>query len=533
MKKFIVLLLILPALIHSQNITNTLGSTGIFLIKDATNQYFKVNQSDGSVEIFKNLKIPVTSTGTGIIYKGSSLFLHDFMSPGSTGRNTFLGMNSGNIYISGTGNNGSFNTAVGYSSLQFLSTGYMNSAFGTGSLKNNSTGIGNTAFGYNTLNSNNANSNSAFGTMVLEKNTTGYNNCAFGSGALSDNVDGYNNCAFGLSSLSSGISSQYNCGFGNSTLMDNTGNYNAAFGHFTLRSNTTGEYNSAFGEQSMVNNTTGSYNSALGRFALGRNTLGYANTSIGYNCMEYNTNGAGNTSVGAYSMSQNTSGSLNTVIGYNAGTNIVTGINVTLVGYDSEPTTTSASNQVTLGNNSITSLRCNVTSITSLSDARDKKNIKELSLGLDFITKLRPRQFNWDKREWYDDYLSDGSKMQQLPTAGFIAQELDSLQQTENSEWLNLVLKDNPEKWEATTGNLLPVMVKAIQELSNKCDSLKMENEILNSRLNEVSWLKDKLAALSTEIDNLRSVTNGLKSNDIKTDKIESKIQVISNEETK
>ncbi len=108
--------------------------------------------------------------------------------------------------------------------------------------------------------------------------------------------------------------------------------------------------------------------------------------------------------------------------------------------------------------------------ITSLSDKRDKKNIKDLSLGLDFITKLKPRQFNWDKRDWYEEGISDGSKMQETPTAGFIAQEFDEVQNSEHAEWLNLVLKDNPDKWEATYGNLLPVMVKAIQELKEEND---------------------------------------------------------------
>ncbi|MBK8552024.1 MAG: tail fiber domain-containing protein [Ignavibacteria bacterium] len=87
--------------------------------------------------------------------------------------------------------------------------------------------------------------------------------------------------------------------------------------------------------------------------------------------------------------------------------------------------------------------------ITSLSDARDKKNITDLNLGLDFIMKVKPRLFNWDKREWYEDNISDGSKMKGELTAGFIAQELDEVQTTEDAEWLNLVLKDNPESLES------------------------------------------------------------------------------------
>jgi hypothetical protein len=73
--------------------------------------------------------------------------------------------------------------------------------------------------------------------------------------------------------------------------------------------------------------------------------------------------------------------------------------------------------------------------------------------------KIKPRLYHWDKREWYGDNKSDGSKMQKKSTPGFIVQELDESQKTENAEWLNLVLKDNPEKWEASPGNLLPIII--------------------------------------------------------------------------
>ncbi len=63
--------------------------------------------------------------------------------------------------------------------------------------------------------------------------------------------------------------------------------------------------------------------------------------------------------------------------------------------------------------------------------------------------------------------------MLETPTAGFVAQELDEAQTKANAEWLNLVLKSNPEKLEATYGNLLPVIVKAIQDLKKENDELK------------------------------------------------------------
>ena len=168
-----------------------------------------------------------------------------------------------------------------------------------------------------------------------------------------------------------------------------------------------------------------------------------------------------------------------------AGFNLQYGSNNIIIGANAQAPADNYSNSITLGDNNITLLRCNVTSITSLSDKRDKKNIKDLPLGIDFIMSIKPRMFNWDRREWYKNGIADGSKMQGTPTAGFIAQELDTAQTKANAEWLNLVLKSNPEKWEATYGNLLPVVVKAIQDLKNENDELKEQNQKLRERLDK------------------------------------------------
>ena len=47
---------------------------------------------------------------------------------------------------------------------------------------------------------------------------------------------------------------------------------------------------------------------------------------------------------------------------------------------------------------------------------------------------------------------------------GFIAQEVQSV----DNELLRLVYDSNPEKLEMSYGKLVPILVKAIQELSNK-----------------------------------------------------------------
>ena len=57
-------------------------------------------------------------------------------------------------------------------------------------------------------------------------------------------------------------------------------------------------------------------------------------------------------------------------------------------------------------------------------------------------------------------------------------------------------MKDNPEKWEATSGNLLPIIVKAIQELKTENEQLKNQlaaAEELKKQIEEINSLKAEL----------------------------------------
>jgi hypothetical protein len=318
--------------------------------------------------------------------------------------------------------------------------------------------------------------NTCVGIESFITNSSGTYNTTIGYRTLYSNTSGYYNTAIGDRSLYYNTIGEANTGVGYQTLFWNVSGYNnTAIGQRSMFYNTTGHRNTALGFNSLLCNTVGAHNTAVGYYAL-YNSLGNSNTALGSGSLYYNGNGYNNTSVGFSSLSNNTNGYNNTAIGASSGQLINSGYNVTCVGYNSQPGGIGSINQITLGDNNITSLRCNVQTISSLSDARDKKNISNLTLGIDFLMKLKPRRYNWDRREWYENNISDGSKMQETPTAGFIAQELDALQTQENAEWLNLVLKDNPDKLEATPGNLLPVMVKAIQEL-------KAENDVLKERL--------------------------------------------------
>ena len=125
-------------------------------------------------------------------------------------------------------------------------------------------------------------------------------------------------------------------------------------------------------------------------------------------------------------------------------------------------------NEITLGNSSISALRCNVTSITSLSDARDKANIEPISNASAFIKDLKPVKFDWNRR--------DGVKAKEHDI-GFLAQDLDEAQSKHGiQEHLDIVYKSNPEALEASYGKLLPILVQALKEQQEEIEKLKSTN---------------------------------------------------------
>jgi hypothetical protein len=165
---------------------------------------------------------------------------------------------------------------------------------------------------------------------------------------------------------------------------------------------------------------------------------------------------------------------LNTAVGRRAGENMISGSNNTMIGSNAQASSNSVSNTITLGDASISSLRCNVTSITSLSDARDKKNIEPLEVGLDFVKALKPVIFDWNMRPTLD---ADGNELigkVDVPDTGFIAQDIVAAEDAVGlADYLQLSYRDNPEKLEITQGRLIPILVKAIQDLSAKIEALE------------------------------------------------------------
>lgn len=240
------------------------------------------------------------------------------------------------------------------------------------------------------------------------------------------------------------------------------GTFNTAVGVNTLQ-NSTGTSNTAVGYNSLKTVITGQQNTAVGTEAL-RDTTNSWNTAFGHSAGYQISSGNSNLLLGAGAGSSVTTGSANTIVGtFAAG--ITSGSFNTVIGYSAQASSLTVSDEITLGGYGTTALRCAVTSITSLSDARDKKEITDLRAGLDFVKSLRPVEFVWDDRSEHGKH--------DVPDFGFIAQDLKAAQEdADMAETLKLVYESNPEKLEASYGKLIPVLVQAIKDLAAKVETL-------------------------------------------------------------
>jgi hypothetical protein len=363
----------------------------------------------------------------------------------------------------------------------------------------------NTAVGSSALTANTSGSlNTAVGFNALAANTIAAGNTAVGYGALAANTVGASNSAFGYNAMAlmTGVSSGSNVAVGREALTAITGSAsrNVGIGTRAAASKTGGSSCVAIGYESAYLHTTGgsfvcigdsaAYSSTdqlAGTVAIGTQALYTANTDSS-NPAIFNRR---NVAVGAsalYALDALTygDGSNNTAIGYNAGIALLGGSNNIIIGSLADASSTVVSNEITLGNSSITTLRCQVTSITSLSDERDKHSIEDLPVGLALINALRPRRYKWDKRDWYIDEVEledgvtdyvpvpqDGSRAQNDWNEGFVAQEAKAALEAAGASWFPLVYETNPEKLEMSAGKLIPVLVKAIQELTARLEALE------------------------------------------------------------
>lgn len=429
--------------------------------------------------------------------------------------------------------------SLGVNSLRDITTGANCVAVGSRALMLNTTGTNNIGIGFQALyRSKVGDDNTAVGSIAGEHLTTGSGNSFFGSQSGCSLVDVAGVTCVGYQAGKEGEGS-YKTAVGYRSL-GNTGSkatgYNTAVGAFSGdfafgehntfvgyragngSERSDGTMNVAVGSMALKNHKGADYNVAIGANAALNAQNFQKNVVIGYNA---GTDIKGNASViignnagkkvpsGSIIIgseaSQSVTGSGNTIIGNTAGYNLTTGANNTALGinalkndFGGQPLTditnctllgantrVSGSNQVQLGD-AATSVYA-YGAVQQRSDERDKADIQDTALGLDFILKLRPVDYRWDYR---DDYVEevpdgvdaegkqkiktivlqkDGSKKRTRFHHGFIAQEVKATADELGIDfggYQDHAIKGGGDVKSLGYEELIAPLVKAVQELS-------------------------------------------------------------------
>jgi hypothetical protein len=384
----------------------------------------------------------------------------------SAGTSNFrAGVNAGNSIESG----GNYNVVVGDEAGTAITTGDNNVAVGYKALEVDNTGSNNTALGYSALEANTtAADNVAVGYKALELNSTGASNTALGKQAMQSNTTASNGTAVGFSAL-----------YANTTGRDNT-----AVGYSAGITNTTGLENTALGMYALRFNTTGNTNTALGLQALHRNTTASDNTAVGRNSMEQNLTGAQNTIIGSLCHDNLTTGDLNTALGYNLAPSAVDVASEIVIGSSITGAGTNTVRIGTGGGTATLGLDGSDTSWAAASDVRLKKDVADSTVGLSFLNALRPITFKWQHKNavaedlpQYDADSSDPIFGEGKAHHGFIAQEVKAVidDHSDVLDGNNIWHEDPDGTQQLSQGNLVPMLVKAVQELSAKIAELEAQ----------------------------------------------------------
>jgi hypothetical protein len=259
-----------------------------------------------------------------------------------------------------------------------------------------------------------------------------------------------------------------------------TGDSNTGVGSQALGETTTGTNNSAHGAEALRFNTTGGSNTAVGSIALRLNTSGSNNSAVGVQTLYSNTTGSQNSALGQNALYNNTTGSNNVGVGYLAGDVISTGARNTIIGDGSDPSANNGNDQTVVGqgltgkgddtafiggtNGAYNEKNVITWEITS--DQRIKKNIVSNNVGLEVISQIDVRNFEYRTADEITDLPTSAAINQSGTQLGVIAQELQAVLPecvTENSTG---VLSVN-------TDQLIWYLVNSVKQLNAEIQTLK------------------------------------------------------------
>ena len=331
--------------------------------------------------------------------------------------------------------------------------------------------------------------------VMIGRNALGFGiipkrNVAIGYNAMEATVNGTDNVAIGECSM------QYSIKADQTTTVGNRAGYglaqtnqDTAIGCSAMKYLSDSKNNTAVGYQAMANlkndrTIKPRSNVAIGRISMANADRDYTgNVGVGENTLTKIT-GNHNTAVGTSAGASLLTGNRNTFIGQNAGTSLTDVSTVTAIGYNAlnatgmdgftnitgigQNSSVTGSNQLQLGNSSTDVYAFNA--VQTRSDERDKKDIKDSDLGLEFINKLRPVKYKWN--------LRDGSMKGKRYHYGLSAQELEKVTKDLNIDFGGLQhheVNGGHDVYSVGYTELISPMIKAIQELTNEINELKSE----------------------------------------------------------
>jgi len=425
---------------------------------------------------------------------------------------------------------GASNTAVGENALAANTEASNNVAVGAVALDADTLGTHSTALGKGALSAQNFTSatsseNTAVGYIAGTAVTTGVQNTLIGSGAGDSLTDADSNIAVGYAALATDTLGSRATALGRFALFSQnftsaTNSENVGVGYYAGKDITTGvqntligtnaadaltdaDFNVAVGYAALATDTLGSRSTAIGRFALTTQNFTSAtdthNSAVGYYAGKELTTGTNNSFFGALAGANVTDGVENTLIGALCVDNLTTGSLNTAIGYNLSPSAVDVDSEIVIGS-SITGAGTNTvrigtgggtatlgldgsdTSWAAASDSRLKKDVTDSTAGLEFINDLRPITFKWNAKNevaedlpQHDADSSDPIFGEGKAHHGFIAQEVKAVidDHSDVLDGNNIWHEDPDGTQQLSQGNLVPMLVKAVQELSAKIAELE------------------------------------------------------------
>jgi hypothetical protein len=317
-------------------------------------------------------------------------------------------------------------------------------------------------------------SNTAFGRFALNNNGACSRNAALGTRTVQQN--GTQAVGIGYRAHVYNANSARNTQVGSSAGANSYGNSSkTSIGVFAGYFQSPGAV--SIGNSANGNNSNKCFSVAIGTYA---NCANFG-VSIGFAAGQSRTPDCV-INIGTRSGQYNTSNTSNISIGHYTGRFTAGASNIIHVGwYAYNHNGYATPNQTSIGRaNNRTA--CIWTGWSNVSDNRDKTNITSLTdnLGINFLRKLHPVTYNWDKRAEYQDKcgfdygIKDGTLVETEEDYGFIAQEVEVAAQQLGFKFDGVTYGDYQDAYSISYLEFVAVLTKALQKVNDDLDLIEI-----------------------------------------------------------